>query len=134
MKLKKEFVLVIAIFIVFSQFAFISAITGSMGNARMVLYPEVNGITNTIIEKSILVKNVNEDPITVRLEVDGSSVDFLELLQEEVTLEPGTEERMEFKVKVKKAGKYEGKINVFFSSLNENDPGVAPFFKHYCNC
>jgi hypothetical protein len=130
MKKKKEYVLIAAIFITFfvlSQFALVSAITGSMGNARMVLYPEVNGLTNTIIEKSILVKNVNEIPITVKLEVDPSSTDFLELVDEGFTLEPGTEERAEFKIKVKKPGRYDGKINVFFSEAggDEKGPGVA---------
>ena len=38
----------------------VSAITGSMGNARMVLYPEVTNEETTTIEKTILVKNVND--------------------------------------------------------------------------
>jgi hypothetical protein len=128
MKRKKEFVLITVMFITFLvlfQLAFVSAITGSMGNARMVLYPEVNGITNTIIEKSILVKNVNDVPITVKLEVEESSVDFLELMEEEITLEPGTDKRVEFEVKIKKPGKYEGKINVYFSEVDGDGPGVA---------
>ena len=112
-------------FLVLFQLAIVSAITGSMGNARMVLYPEVNGITNTIIEKSILVKNVNDVPITVKLEVEESSVGFLELMEEEIILEPGTDKKVEFEVKVKKPGKYEGKINVYFSEIDGDGPGVA---------
>ena len=38
---------------------FASAITGSIGNARMVLRPEVEEGKVTTIEKSVLVKNVN---------------------------------------------------------------------------
>jgi hypothetical protein len=128
MKKKKNFgliTLVLITFLIFGQVAFVSAITGSMGNARMILYPEVNGITNTIIEKSILVKNVNDVPITIKLEVEEDSTDFLELVDEEVTLEPGTNKRMEFQVKVKKPGKYEGKINVYFSEAEGEGPGVA---------
>ncbi len=128
MKKKKEFGLITLAFItilLLSQFALVSAITGSMGNARMVLYPEVNGLTNTIIEKSILVKNVNEVPITIKLEVDESSTEFLELVDTDVELEPGTEKRMAFKVKVKKPGRYDGKINVFFSESEGEGPGVA---------
>jgi hypothetical protein len=126
MKSKKEYVLVTLIFIglmILSQFALVSAITGSMGNARMVLYPEVNGLTNTIIEKSILVKNVNDVAIDIKLEVDENSTEFLELVDEEFTLQPGEEKRAEFKVKVKKPGKYEGKINVFFSESGDEKSG-----------
>jgi hypothetical protein len=126
MKKKKEYVLVTVIFIglmILSQFALVSAITGSMGNARMVLYPEVNGLINTVIEKSILVKNVNDVPIDIKLEVDEGSTDFLEVVNEEFVLQPGEEKRAEFKVKVKDPGKYEGKINVFFSEAGDEKSG-----------
>lgn len=129
MKKKKEHVLVTAIlisFMILSQLALVSAITGSMGNARMVLYPEVNGLINTIIDKSILVKNVNDVAIDIRLEIDEGSTDFLELVDEEFTLQPGEEKKAGFKVKVKDSGKYEGKINVFFSEAgNEESGGVV---------
>ena len=69
-----------------------TAISGRMGNAKMVLRPEVNGWTNTIIEKSILVKNVNDVPINVTLEVSEDSKDFIELIDDFFYMEPNTEE------------------------------------------
>jgi len=106
--------------------SFTGAITGAMGNAKMVLYPEVNGWTNTVIEKSILVKNVNDVPINVTLEVDKDSKDFIELIDNFYVLQPNTEERAQFIIRVRKEGTYNGRINVFFrDSVNEKEAGVA---------
>jgi len=105
---------------------FTGAITGAMGNARMTLYPEVNGWTNTILEETILVRNVNAIPINVTLEVDENSTDFLELIDDSYLLQPDTEEKAKFIIRVKKEGIYNGKINVFFKNpTNEKEAGVA---------
>ena len=103
-----------------------SAITGAMGNARMTLYPEVNGWKNTILEQTILIKNVNDVPINVTLEVDENSTDFLELIDDFYILQPNTEEKANFIVRVKKEGTYNGRINVFFrDSVKEDSPRIA---------
>ncbi|MCK5149362.1 hypothetical protein KAJ87_00355 [Candidatus Pacearchaeota archaeon] len=103
----------------------VSAITGSMGNARMILYPEVNGWFTKTIEKSILVKNVNDIPINITLIPDKEGEEFLEVIDKNFILQPGDEKKAEFLVKVKKQGRYEGKINVFFSPINSKKPGVV---------
>jgi len=43
----------------------------------MVLYPEVNGWFSTTIEKSILVKNVNDEEIKITLEADEEGKEFV---------------------------------------------------------
>jgi len=111
--------------IILINITFVSAITGSMGNAKMILYPEVNGFTTTIIEKSILTKNVNDIPINVTLQVDEAGKEFLELIDESFTLPAGEEKKAEFLVKVRKEGTYNGKINVFFSPFEGKEPGVV---------
>lgn len=122
----KRLSLIIGIlFILVISAGFSSAITGAMGNARMVLYPEVNGWTNTIIEKSILVKNVNDESINITLQLTEEAEKFIELIDKSFILQPNTEEQANFLVKVRKEGTYTGKINVFFSSLEENKAGVA---------
>ena len=114
------------LFVLLISVGFVSAITGVVGNARMVLYPEVNGWTNTVIEKSILVKNVNDVPINVTLQIDEEGQKFLELIDNSFILEPHTEKKAQFLVKVKKEGTYQSKINIFFSSTDENQKtGVA---------
>ncbi len=122
----KRLSIVIAIFFLLISVGFASSITGAMGNARMILYPEVNGWTNTIIEKSILTKNVNDVSINITLQIDQEGEKFLELIDKSFILQPHTEKKAEFIVKVKKEGTYKGKINVFFSPVDGNQKaGVA---------
>jgi len=124
-KLKTQFVLACSILLIFNLVS-VSAITGSMGNAKMILYPEVNGWFTTTIEKTILVKNVNDIPIDIKLETDSDGSEFIEIIDEEFSLEPGAEKKAEFLVKVKKPGRYEGRVNVFFSTELEGEgPGVV---------
>ena len=125
--IKRLSVGVIAVlFILLIIASFASAITGAMGNAKMVLYPEVNGFTYTKIEKSILTKNVNDVPINISLQVDNETAKFIELIDETFILEPHTEKKAEFIVKVKDEGTYKGKIAVFFSPVDgDKKAGVA---------
>ena len=103
----------------------VSAITGSIGNARMILYPEVNGWTTTTIEKTILVKNTNNVSVNISLKMDENSSKFIEIIDKDFILEPNTEKKAQFIIKVKKEGKYEGKINVFFSPVEGKEAGVV---------
>jgi len=124
MRITKEFIVVILL-IILVNIMFVSAITGTMGNAKMILYPEVNGFTTTKIEKSILTKNVNDIPINVTLKIDEGGKEFLELIDKSFILPAGEEKKAEFLVKVRKEGTYNGKINVFFSPVEGKEPGVV---------
>ena len=123
--MKKSLVFAVAILFLVVNGVLVSAITGSMGNARMILYPEVNGWTNTVIDKTILVKNVNDVPINISLVRDENATKFIELIDETFTLEPGEERKAQFEIKVKKEGRYEGRINVFFKPVEGKEPGVV---------
>lgn len=127
MKKRFDHLCVIIFSFIFLSSVLASAITGSMGNARMVLYPEVNGWTYTTLEKSILVKNVNNVPINIKLVADEEGEKFLDVIDKEFVLQAGENKKAGFIVKVKKEGTYEGKINVFFSpSDNESkEPSVV---------
>jgi hypothetical protein len=123
--MKRLSVVVAVLFLLVLNAGFSSAITGAMGNARMVLYPEVNGWTNTVIEKSILVKNVNNERINITLQMNEGAEKFIELVDKSFILEPNTEKEAKFIVKVRKEGTYDAKINIFFSSVDEEKAGVA---------
>ena len=127
LKKKENILTVFIIAVLMMNIFYVSAISGSMGNARMILYPEVNGWFTTTIEKTILVKNVNDVPINITLKTDVEGEKFLEIIDKSFILEPNTEKKAQFKVKVKKEGTYEGKINVFFSSVDSetNEAGVV---------
>ena len=123
--MKRLSVIVAILLLLVLNTGFSSAITGAMGNARMVLYPEVNGWINTVIEKSILVKNVNNESINITLQIDEEAEKFIELIDKSFILEPNTEKEAQFIVKVKKEGTYTAKINIFFSSIDDKKAGVA---------
>jgi hypothetical protein len=104
----------------------VDAITGRMGNAKMILYPEVNGWTNTIIDRTIYTENVNEVAINVSLRLSEGAEDFVELIDENYILQPGESKKAAFRVGIKKVGTYKGKILVFFASTEQgHGPGVV---------
>lgn len=125
MKMKRSLVLAFAILFLITNSVLVSAITGSMGDARMILYPEVNGWTNTVLEKSIAISNVNDFAINVTLVQDSNATKFTEIIDKTFILQPGENKEAQFNVKVKKEGKYEGKINVFFKAENGTGGGVV---------
>jgi hypothetical protein len=125
MKMKRSLVLTFAILFLITNSVLVSAITGSMGNARMVLYPEVNGWTNTVIEKSINVYNVNNVSINITLSPDANATKFINVIDKTFILEPGENKTAQFEVKVRKEGTYQGQINVFFRSANGTEGGVV---------
>jgi hypothetical protein len=125
MEMKRSLVLAFAILLLITSSVLVSAITGSMGNARVVLYPEVNGFTNTVIERTILVKNVNDIPLNITLNADENATKFTEIIDKTFILQPGEEKDARFNVKVRKVGNYQGSINVFFRPANGTEGGVV---------
>lgn len=87
------------------------AITGSIGNARMILRAE----TGDTLEKYILVKNVNDIALDIELSAVGDLAEYIKIQEDKFTLEPNSEKMAYFTVKVKKSGTTEGKINVMFA-------------------
>jgi len=103
--------------------ALTSALTGKIGNARMVLYPEV-GFWGTSIDKTILVINDNSEEVSVKLQASENS-SFIEITDKEFTLQPGEQRDAKFKINIRKEGDYEGRINVFFAPFSGNGAGVV---------
>src|SRR3989344_7357568 len=126
----------IVVLLILMNSVFVSAITGSIGNARMILSEtlnpelgELDGKTTVTIEKSILVRNVNDIPVNVTLKVDPDGGEFIEIIDDNFILEAAdngvTEKKARFNVNIKDEGSYEGKINVFFAPVNSDEPGVV---------
>ncbi|MBS3079123.1 hypothetical protein J4218_03305 [Candidatus Pacearchaeota archaeon] len=96
------------------------AVTASIGNARMILRAQVGDT----IEKSILVKNVNNESVKIEIFASGDLVKDIKILDSNFTLEPGEEKDARFTIKITKEGAFENKINVKFTSFTEGK-GVA---------
>jgi hypothetical protein len=97
------------------------AITGSLGNARMVLYAEVGDT----IHKTILVKNVNNESINITAFASGDLEKDITLKDKSFILQPNSDKNVQFDLKVTKKGTFETKINIQFSSIEGKGAGVG---------
>ena len=109
-----KLILAVLFFFILVSPVFVSAITGSIGNARMILRAE----TGDEIEKYVLVKNVNDVAIDVQISVSGDLAEHIDIQDESFTLEAGDEKKAYFTVDVKKSGTSESKINVQFTPVD----------------
>lgn len=100
-----------------------SAITGSIGNAKAIVTVDIS--KSNILERTVLVKNVNNISISVKLE----AVDDLELItniiDKEFELGAGEEKKARFKVTIPEKGTYNGNIVVFFNPPEGKGAGVV---------
>ena len=118
MESKKLICLLFLVLIITGSFA--SAITGSIGNARMILKPE----KNEIVERSILVKNVNNISVDINLTVEGDLAEYVDLFEDYFRLGPGEEKKAGFTIKATESGTTETNINVLFDPI-DNSNGVG---------
>ncbi len=114
----KELFCLMIVFLIMINFA--SAITGSIGNARMILRV-TEGDT---IEKYILVKNVNDVDVNIEISASGDLEENIKILDDNFTLEAGNERKAYFTIKVKEKGTTETSINIKFSPI-EGKNGVG---------
>ena len=98
-----------------------SGITASIGNSRMVLRLE----TGETIEKYILVRNVNDQKVTVDLSSTGELADRVKIKDESFELEPGEEKNAYFTISARDEGTTETKINVKFTPKEGNGVGLT---------
>ena len=117
--MKKLFLLNLVISLIF-LIGIVGAITGSIGNAQII----VNGNTGDNIEKTILVKNVNDIPVNITLEIENGA-SFLELINNSFILQSNEEKNARINVKILNNMQSEGKINVRFHALEGEDADVV---------
>lgn len=97
--------------------SFTSAITGNIGNAKMILRAE----TGDEIEKYILVRNINDVSLDIELTPSGDLGGDIEMIDDSFTLLPGEEKNARFIVYVKEVGTTEGAIEIKFTPTDEED-------------
>lgn len=96
------------------------ALTGSLGNARMVLRPNVIDGQITTIDKTLLVNNVNDIPINIQVFPDYKYSKIVTILDPSFTLQPGESKNARIQIQLKSGGNYEGRIHVTFTSADPN--------------
>lgn len=93
------------------------ALTGSIGNARMVLKAEVGDT----IQKYILVKNVNDEAVNITLSASGNLTKDTKIIDNSFILQPGDEKKAYFTIKARQPGSYETRISVQFLPLDKGN-------------
>lgn len=120
--IKKDFIFeLVVICALFLSLANVSAITGSMGNARMVLRMDVG----ESVQKYILVKNVNDEALNIELTSSGDLADYITIEDKNFTLEPNSEKKAYFTITAGKNGTTETKIQVKFTPNKGNGVGLS---------
>ena len=107
--------------IVLNSIYFASALTATVGNARMVLRMEVG----ETLERSILVRNVNDVPVTIELSVSGALADGIDLNEDSFDLAPGEEKKAYFTVSPEEDATTNSKINIKFIPEEGNAVGFS---------
>lgn len=95
--------------------AYVSAVTGSIGNSRMI----INAKTGDVIERTILVRNVNNISVAVEMYSDGDLASDLTIKNANFTLGPGEDKKVNVSIKVTKEGSTETRVNVRFTGVGE---------------
>jgi len=108
----KLIVVIIFVFLIATNTA--SALSATIGNAKMVLRPEITPGKTKVIQRSILIKNVNEYPVQVTLTVDPMLKEIITMPKSEYTLQADEQVDVPFTIRLNKEGLYDGKIYVLF--------------------
>ncbi|MFH1510527.1 MAG: hypothetical protein ABIF10_02455 [Candidatus Woesearchaeota archaeon] len=107
----------------------VSALTASIGNARMIIHTDASPEQPAVIQKSIRVNNVNDVPVQIGLRSQGDIKDYTEVLDKGFTLQPGETVDARFVITLEYGGTYEGKILVDFfpveGSTKQTPVGLA---------
>lgn len=117
--MRSIFVVFLLVVLISSTIA--SALTASIGNARMVLRAEVG----QTLEKSVLVKNVNDVAVKISMFVSGDLQNYTKLDEKEFNLNPGDEKNAYFTIKAINPGTYETNINVQYTPETGNGVGLS---------
>lgn len=96
------------------------SLKASIGNARAIIYINASPENPAVIHRTILVKNKNEIPIKVFIEVDEKFEKFVDIFDKEITLEPNESKHARYDLTMDRGGRFEIKFNVGFSPADPN--------------
>lgn len=98
-----------------------SAITGRLGNSRMVLRLDVGEEA----ERNLFIENVNDVPLEIELVASGDLAGNVEFEENSFTLQPGEEKKAYFTIKSFEPGTTETRINVMFKPPQGSGVGLS---------
>lgn len=121
-KLNRKIYSLIVIFLMFLV-PLVNGLVGTIGNAKAIVTVDLE--KTDILERTVLVRNVNNVSVTIKLESDGDLEDIIEILDNDFVLKENEEKNARFKVTIPKEGIYNGNIIVFFKPPEGKGAGVA---------
>jgi hypothetical protein len=101
-----------------------NALTGSIGNAKAIVSVTLDG-DSKVIDREILVLNVNNESVKVKLEPKDDFETIATIFDKEFILQPNEEKKARYQITVKEPGIYNGQIVVLFEAMQGKSPGVA---------
>ena len=105
------------------------SLTAAVGNARAVLNMNASPENPVVLQRSVLVQNRNDIPIKATLSVDKRVEKFIEIIDEELVIEPDKSKNARYTLTMDRGGNFEIKINVLFESadptIKENKVGMS---------
>ena len=107
--------------ILLSLAAQVSAITGRLGNSRMILRLDVGEEAR----RNLLIQNVNDVALTIELVASGDLAGNVEFEESSFTLQPGEEKNAYFTISSNEPGTTETKINVMFKPPQGSGVGLS---------
>ncbi len=96
------------------------SMTASIGNSRIVLRLSAG----EEVERYILVRNVNEFPVSISLSAGGDLKNKITISESSFILNPGEEKRAYFNITAQNSGTKESFINALFSAEGKNSVGL----------
>ena len=121
MRIQNIAICFVLVLVLLSFISVVSATTASIGNSRMVIRAD----PEEPVERYILVKNVNEFPVTIEFLVSGTLRDYTELDEDSFVLQAGEEKKAYFTIESPEAGTSETKIVVRFIPEEGNSVGLS---------
>jgi hypothetical protein len=113
MKLSSKSVIgsILVVALMLSFIGSVYAITGNIGNGRMILRPDIGDT----VKRSINVINSNEVTVDIKMTATGDLADDIKIIDSEFELAPGESKDAKFEIPIKKSGTTENKFNIAFS-------------------
>lgn len=117
----KRIIPIFIFLLVFSSFGL--AIRGEIGSGRVVINDVWEG--EKTIERTILIRNINDVPIDITLLPTEDIEDIIHLIDGEFTLEAGEERKARFDIVLDRPGEWDGRIHVYFKPEDGNTVVLA---------
>ncbi len=111
-------IIISLILLVLVSFVSASAIIGAIGNGKMVLNENEYGDSiqeGDMIREYVVIENPSDYVLDIELFHSGHLEEYVEIIDESFTLQPGEEKKAYFTIKSDKEGTYESFINIKFT-------------------